>query len=137
WSESDETKPDTVRIQQAIEGCSAGRAVKLRPASGTRAFVSGPLKLKNGVTLWIDEGAILYASRNPRDYDTSPGVCGTTDDSGKGCKPLISVDGVSDAAIMGDGIIDGRGGAKLTGASVSWWDLAEEARRKNNHQNVP
>ncbi len=136
-SEADEARPDTARIQHAIEECGAGRAVKLRPTSAARAFIAGPLKLKDGVTLWIDDGAILYASRNPRDYDTSPGLCGTTDDTGKGCKPLISIDGASGAAIMGDGIIDGRGGAKLTGADVSWWDLAEEARRKNNHQNVP
>ncbi len=131
--ESDETKLDTARIQAAIDGCPQHRAVVLKGGS----FLSGPLVLKSGVTLAIDAGATLYASRNPRDYDTSPGKCGTTDNIGKGCKPLISGDGVSDAAVMGAGTIDGRGGAKLTGMNVTWWDLAEEARVKNNHQNVP
>ena len=29
---------------------------------------------------------------------------------------------------MGDGVIDGRGGEKLLGKDVTWWDLAEQAR---------
>jgi polygalacturonase len=133
----DESRLDTARIQGAIDQCPTSRAVELKADGASRAFLSGPLQLKNGVTLLVDAGVILFASRNPRDYDTAPGRCGTTDDSGKGCKPLIGGDGISDAAVMGEGVIDGRGGAKLIGASVSWWDLAEEARVKNNHQNVP
>jgi polygalacturonase len=37
---------------------------------------------------------------------------------------------------MGDGIIDGRGGSKLLGERVTWWDLAEQARTGGN-QNCP
>jgi polygalacturonase len=37
----------------------------------------------------------------------------------------------------GGGIIDGRGGATLTGQKVSWWDLAQEAKVKNLNQSVP
>jgi len=37
---------------------------------------------------------------------------------------------------MGDGIIDGRGHAKLIGQNVSWWDLAEQARAGGT-QNCP
>jgi polygalacturonase len=37
---------------------------------------------------------------------------------------------------MGDGTVDGRGWAKLFGKNVSWWELAEEARKGGN-QNCP
>jgi len=37
---------------------------------------------------------------------------------------------------MGDGVIDGRGWAKLIGKNVSWWDLAEQARAGGS-QNCP
>ncbi len=36
-----------------------------------------------------------------------------------GCRPLISATNVSNAAIMGDGTIDGRGYARLTGPRLS------------------
>ncbi len=29
---------------------------------------------------------------------------------------------------MGEGYIDGRGGAQLLGQKVTWWDLAHEAK---------
>jgi len=38
--------------------------------------------------------------------------------------------------VVGDGTIDGRGWAKVMGKDVSWWDLAEQARRGGN-QNCP
>src|SRR5690349_768847 len=65
----DEAKTDTAHIQQALDQCMPGRAVELK--SG--AFLSGPLQLRRGVTLVVDRGATLYGSRNPRDYDTTPG----------------------------------------------------------------
>ena len=132
-AEFDESKPDTVRIQQALDHCSAGQAVELK----SNVFVSGPLQLRAGVTLLIDAGAILYASRNPRDYDTAPGACGVVSQRGRGCKPLIGADNVAGAGVMGDGTIDGRGPAKLLGQEVSWWDLAQQAKVQNANQNCP
>ena len=126
-AEADENRSDTARIQQAIDQCRAGTAVELRTSASRTAFISGPLELKQDITLLVSRGAILFASRNPRDYDIKPGTCGTIDHSGIGCRPLISIK-VRDAAVMGNGIIEGRGGAKLIGQDVSWWDLAEQAR---------
>src|SRR5690349_150107 len=65
------SKPDQARIQAAITGCPAGQAVRLvvGPA-GESGFLSGPLTMKSGVTLWVDAGVTLFASRNPADYDT-------------------------------------------------------------------
>ena len=49
---------------------------------------------------------------------------------------MINGDGVSGAGVMGDGTIDGRGGAKIMGQDITWWDLAEQAR-KGGSQNNP
>ncbi len=79
----------------------------------------------------------LFASRDARDYDLTPGSCGIVSEKGKGCKPLISGDHVAGAAVMGDGTIDGRGWAKLIGKSDSWWDLAHQADGRTTNQNCP
>jgi polygalacturonase len=135
-ADSDEGKPDTRRIQQAMDRCKPGQAVELKSGAGHDAFLSGPLELRRGVTLLVDKGVTLFGSRNPRDYDVVPGLCGTITEkkypytqgiSGHACKPLIGGTNVADAAVMGDGIIDGRGGAKLLGQDISWWELAEKS----------
>ena len=109
----------------------------MKPDAAASSFLTGPIQLRVGVTLLVDAKVTLYASRNPRDYDISPGSCGIVNQAGHGCKPIISANGVAHAAVMGDGVIDGRGGEKLTGQNVSWWDLAQEAKVKNQNQNCP
>jgi len=135
-ADSDESKPDTNRIQQAMDRCKAGQAVELKAGGGHDAFLSGPLHLRRGVTLLVDKDVILFGSRNSRDYDVIPGLCGTITEkkypytqgiSGHGCKPLIGGNDVADAAVMGDGIIDGRRGAKILGQEITWEDLAEQS----------
>ena len=133
---ADEEKLDTARIQTALDRCAAGHAVALAADGDRRAFLAGPLELPQGVTLLVNAGATLYGSRNPRLYDVVAGRCGTVDDSGRGCKPLVHVQ-APDAAVMGDGVIDARGGATLLGARVSWWDLAQQAKVRKAHQNCP
>src|SRR5580704_2920013 len=126
--EADETSEDTARIQEAIDGfaakCKPGQAVELAAgAKGANAFLSGPLELKEGMTLLVDKGVTLFASRNPKDYDvTTPGTCGTIPSKGP-CKAFLTIR-AKNVGIMGDGVIDGRGGAKLLGQNISWWGLA-------------
>ncbi|MGA1982304.1 MAG: glycosyl hydrolase family 28 protein [Acidobacteriaceae bacterium] len=126
--EADEANADTARLQAAIDGfaatCKPGQAVELAAgAKGANAFLSGPFEIKEGVTLLVDKGVTLFASRNPLDYDVSaPGTCGTIPSKGP-CKAFITIR-AKNVGIMGDGIIDGRGGAKLLGRNVSWWGLA-------------
>lgn len=136
-AEADESKPDTERIQQALDHCPEGHAVELKANGANNAFLSGPLQLRTGVALLVDENAILFGSRNPRDYDMFAGSCGIVDERGHGCKALINASHAANASVMGDGTIDGRGWAKLTGQKVSWWDLAQEAKVKNANQNCP
>ena len=133
---ADESKPDTRRIQKALDICAKGQAVELKPGGAHHAFLSGPLDLRAGVTLRIGAGAILFGSRNPRDYELRPGSCGIVDQRGHGCRALINGESAAHSAVMGEGAIDGRGWAKIAGKDVSWWDLAEQARAGGN-QNCP
>ena len=127
-SPDDEQKLDTERIQHAIDTCSDGKAVVLRAQGVKYVFLTGPIILRPGVTLVIDAHTALVASRDPRLYDLAPGSCGILSERGHGCKPLILGDGAKGGGIMGEGSIDGRGGAKLLGQDVSWWDLAHQAK---------
>ena len=133
----DERKLDTARIQHAIDNCAAGKAVVLRANGGKNVFLAGPIALRAGVTLVVDANTALVASRDPRLYDLAPGSCGIVSEHGHGCKPLVLGDGAKGGGIMGMGSIDGRGGAKLLGQDVTWWDLAHQAKITDKQQSVP
>ncbi len=135
--ESAEQNLDTARIQEAIDHCVAGRAVELRVDGPKAAFLSGPLELKPSVTLLVAGGAVLFATRNPREYDVQPGSCGTVNQAGRGCKPLIHASNAPHSGVMGEGSIDGQGGERLLHQSKSWWDLAHQAKVENARQNCP
>jgi len=136
-SDADERKLDTDRIQRAIDACDVGKAVVLQARGQRAVFLSGPLTLKSGVTLVVDAKTILAASRDPRAFDITPGSCGVVSEHGHGCKGMITANKTSGSGIMGDGSIDGRGGAKLLGQDVTWWDLAHEAKVTDRSQSVP
>lgn len=154
-SDADEGKPDTRLIQAALDRCAPGKAVELAAAHGKNAFLSGALRLPEGVTLLIGKGVTLYASRNPADYDypSAPGVCGTSEANDRkfgepaaapeglhasaasaapvGCQPLISIVDAKNTAVMGEGTIDGRGDMQLIGRDYSWWQMARNAEPGN------
>ncbi len=140
--DSDDSSPDTSRLQEALNKCQAGQAVKLSADGSKNAFLSGPLKLPSSVTLWVDKGVTLFASRNPRDFDSKAGdkTCGTvtgSSSSSAGCNAFITAENTKNSGLVGDGIIDGRGGSKLVGQSESWWDLALHAKNQNASQHNP
>ncbi len=125
---ADESKLDTQRIQSAIDRCPKGMTVVLRSLGSANAFVSGPLELRDSVTLKVERGAILFASIDPSAFENTPGSCGVLNDvPGAGCRPFISAKDVSGAGIMGDGVIDGRGGIKLLGKGLSAWEIAQKS----------
>jgi polygalacturonase len=111
--------------------------VKLVHRGEQNVFLIAPIRLKAGVTLVVDAGATVFGSRNPRDYDLDQGSCGVVNERGHGCRPLILADHAPGSAIMGDGSIDGRGGAKLAGQNVTWWDLARQAQVIDQQQSCP
>jgi polygalacturonase len=136
-AEADEVKTDSERIQKAIDSCGPGKAVELKADGANNAFLSGPLELRDGVTLLIDKGVTLYASRNPRDFDTAPGGCGISGPESRPCKPLIGIHDVTNAAVMGDGTIDGRGDKVVLGKSYTWWQQSRAAEPTNMRYSAP
>ncbi|XP_063216701.1 endo-polygalacturonase-like [Bacillus rossius redtenbacheri] len=124
---------ETSVLQKALSSCGKGKVVHL--ASGT--FVSGPLTIPSGVGLWIDSGAVLKASSDPKLFDKGKNLCGTVNTVYHGCYPFIHMVNAIGSGIYGEGTIDGQGGIKLTGKTQSWWDLAHEAKLKKEHQNNP
>lgn len=129
---------DNARIEDAFAKCPAGQAVVLRAGEhGKTVFLIRPLHLRAGVTLVVSKGAAIWASRNPREYDNAPGSCGiVAAQRGPGCKPLILADHAPHSGIMGDGVIDGRGGTKLLGGTETWWELAHRAKVEDANQSV-
>ena len=139
-SEADEARPDTARIQAAIDACPAGRAVRLTRQGRANVVLSGPLRLKAGVTLLIDAHTALFGSRDPRDYDIAPGSCGVLSEIGQrgpGCKPLLAAEDAPGSGVMGQGAIDGRGGAVMRGQDLTWWELAKKAKVYDLQQTCP
>lgn len=135
--EVDEDRLDTERIQAALDHCTAGHAVVLSAEGQHNAFLAGPLSIPHDVTLLVNQGTMLLGSRDPAVYARSSGSCGLVSNTPQpGCRPLINIASAPNAAVMGDGVIDGRGNAKLLHQDVSWWDLAEQAR-KGGRQEVP
>ena len=135
-AESDETKLDTQRIQSALDSCTPGRAVELSSEGANNAFLSGPIELREGVTLRIDKGVTLYASRNPKDFETTPGTCGISGPESRPCKPVIIIN-VKNAAVMGDGAIDGRGDRGVLGKPYTWWQQSRAAEPTNARYSAP
>ncbi|HEV2446644.1 MAG TPA: pectinesterase family protein [Candidatus Sulfopaludibacter sp.] len=126
---------DTARIQAALNLCEPGGAVVLRRLGNNARFDSAPLILPRGVTLFIDQGVTLYASRNPRDYDLAPGSCGAPP-AGKAasCKPFIFSYQAAFSGVSGPGTIDGQADAWKNaprGAAIP--DLVSSYESQNFH----
>ncbi len=130
---------DTERLQSAIDRCPAGSAVHLEAgAGGPGRFVSGPLTVRSGVTLWIDRGVVLAADTDPARYDRGSGACGSIDRKGQACRPFILFSGTRGGGIVGGGTIDGQGGQPMAGrGGETWWQLARRAQAEGGKQNNP
>jgi len=116
----DATDLDTARVQTALLACK-GKAVKLVSDGDNNAFVTGHLQI-DSVTLWIDKGTTLYASRNPALYQKT-GNCGSIgiNDSGA-CTDFITLAGQS-PAIVGDGHVGGAQGCNRIPALVAAYSM--------------
>jgi uncharacterized protein (TIGR03437 family) len=125
-----ETLLDTSRVQAALNACKSGQAVELQPSGANNAFLIAPITLPKGVTLLVDAGVTVFASRNPRDY-SSLGNCGVALATSTGCNHLITASSADGAGLMGFGVIDGRGELPMlvngSPSSSSWWDLVAPA----------
>ncbi len=132
---------DNDRIVKAMANCPAGQSVVLHSSkTGKTVFLIGPMRLRAGITLVVDASAALWGSKNPRDYDVAPNSCGilvsNQSPRGAGCLPLLLAEDAPHAGIMGEGVIDARGGAKLFGQNETWWELAHRAKVEDSNQAV-
>lgn len=99
-------------IASAIEACHAQGGGKVLVPKGI--FYTGPIELKSNVCLYLEEGAVLKFSTNPKDY--LPVVI--TRWEGWDCynfKPLIYAYQQKNIGICGKGILDGQATAE------NWW----------------
>jgi polygalacturonase len=125
-TDADEAGLDTDAIQAAINACPAGQSVRLAADASKNAFLVGPIRVQSGVTVWIDAGVTVYASRNPRVFDAKPGACGTAA-SNSSCYGVFNMTGTNNTGLMGAGTVDGQGGQAVLGSTLTWWQLNDAA----------
>ncbi len=95
---------DTESIQNAIDECAIRGGGRIIVPSGT-ASVAGPLLLRNGVDLHLEQGSMLCALLEPERYR-----CASIPDPGNGrFGAWIRADEANEISISGFGTIDGRG----------------------------
>ena len=64
-----ESNANTSALQAALNGCGSGKAVKLVTSGSNNAFMTGPITVPTGVTLWVDTGVTLFGTRDPNVYN--------------------------------------------------------------------
>jgi hypothetical protein len=89
--------PVTAAIQKAVDTAHAAGGGTVAIPSGR--WLSGTVLLKSNVTLHLESGATLLASRNESDYTRGPG---------EQAPILIRADKASHIAVTGQGVIDGQ-----------------------------
>ena len=121
---------DTFALQAAILSCPPGGRVML-PAGD---YVTGPLFLKSHITVEWKENARLLLKTDRAQFPILPGMTRTTDEAGEYLlgswegNPLdcfasaLTGIGVEDVALIGPGVVDGRGN------EADWWVNPKEKR---------
>jgi polygalacturonase len=100
----------TSAIQAAIDACAKAGGGTVAIEGGI--FISGPVVLRDHITLNIAAGATLLGSPDHADYPAK------TEFRSPGLQSLVSATGANDVAITGQGTIDGNG--------ESWWAEARQ-----------
>ena len=104
-----ESNLDTSRIQNGAQRLRRrARRCSSPPSGANNGFITGPIHLPTGVSLWVDTGVTLFGTRDPSVYNQAAA--------------LISVSGAN-SGIYGPGIIDGQGGEPQIGSTMSSWDI--------------
>jgi len=116
-AKADGVTKDTTAIQSAIDACAARPNTAVHFTRGM--YLSGPLTLKSGTHLVLDEGATLLGSSDMADYPIR------TDAPWRRIS-LLHADHATGVSITGQGTIDGNGKV--------WWD-AQLKRQKGSPEN--
>ncbi len=121
---------DTAMLQAAILCCPEGGRV-LIPAG---EYVTGPLFLKSHMTLEISDGAVLKLLTDRKRFPVLPGETPADNADGEillglfeGCSTdgfAAALNGIdlTDVAVIGEGVIDGRA------QDSDWWERPKEIR---------
>ena len=113
---NDTTSLSTMALQRAIDACSKGGGGTVLVPAGN--YKTGSIFLKSNTTLSLENGAVIYGSTDIKDY--IPVATGYV--SLRTVTPtiqLIYADNADNVAIVGEGVIDGRGKAF---PKLSWND---------------
>jgi polygalacturonase len=124
--EDSESANETETLIKDLSSCQAGHAVELALGldSTFNAFIIDPIAVPKGVSLIVDGGVTVFASRTPKNYQGSGTVpaCGTDDAQAGGCNPWLSFS--SSSGVYGYGVLDGRANSIMNnGSGMTWWDL--------------
>jgi len=133
----DGTHDDTGSLQAAIAACPSGGTVIFPPG----IWLSGPLFLKDGITLHLPAGATLLGIADRTKYPILPGrverpgrsdlFLGAWEGDPDDCfAALLTGLGVADVAIVGGGTIDGNA------AAGDWWQDPKEKREARRPRTV-
>lgn len=92
-SKSDGVTDNTATFQKAIDYISENGGGMLEIYVGR--YLTGALELKDNVTIYIGEGAVLVASTNIYDYKGAPAL-------------IWAAEGTTNVGITGKGVVEGR-----------------------------
>ena len=98
---SDGETPAWPALQKAIDEMSAAGGGTVVVPKGR--YLVAMVRLKNDVTIQLEKDAVLLASTNHLDYDPAPQT--------RNWLAVLRADGVRNIAVVGKGMIDGRGDA--------------------------
>ncbi len=107
----DTVKLSTLAINKAVAACfKAGGGRVVIPAGN---FKSGTITLLNNVELFLERGAVLYASTDHRDFPRQQQPNYRSQKDPGGWFALIYAEGASNIGISGFGTIDGQGAKQI------------------------
>ena len=111
----------TIAINKAVEACyQAGGGTVLVPSGHYR---SGTIVLKDNVTLYLERGAILYASTSHQDFPRRQQPAYRSQKDPGGWYALIYAEGATNIGIGGKGTIDGQGARQMPRAGLPAGDM--------------
>ena len=99
---------DTAAINAAVEACVAAGGGQVRLSPGV--YLTGTVRLRSGVCLYLEAGAVLRGSVEPDDYEwfeTPEGSIEARKTSNNWHRALILIAGQERVQIAGPGTIDG------------------------------
>ncbi len=95
----------TGMLQEMIDRCAEEGGGQVRLSAGT--YLCGTLRLKTGVELYLDAGAVLRGSADCRDYSHFCPLPTKVEGVPQWYNALITAADARDISILGEGVIDG------------------------------